>query len=815
MRYIPFLLTLVLLSALLWLLNSPQKAGDKALPPIGSFFNPFSGFWRNAEPLTGPGLADKINLPGLSGPVEVVYDDLLAPHVFAANLEDAVMVQGYVTAQHRLWQMDILTRRISGRLSEVLGQRTVSSDRMMRRRGMVFAAENELKKWQSDPAKMKIFEAFAAGVNAWVAQLRPAEYPIEFKLLNYKPEPWTPLKTALVLKSMAENLCSREDDLASTLTLQAFGRDTFDFLFPEWNPAQRPIVTDQGQWKSVATPKLAPSPVSYGRDSALSYVPDRQLPVGMRGLLGSNNWAVGPSRAAEGSPLLSNDMHLTLTLPAIWYQIQLHTPQQSTYGVSLPGAPGIIVGFNNNVAWGITNVSHDVSDWYRIAWTDASRTTYLLDGQPRQAEMRVETIGIQGQTPLLDTVRYTVWGPVTHHDPKHPLYDCALRWIAHDVPDKNIADFLQLNEAANYTDYQKALSAYASPAQNIAFASRQGDIAIQAQGKYPLRAKEQGRFVQDGSQSAHGWNGFIPQEYLPNQHNPAQGFVFSANQHSTSPGYPFYYLGGFDDTRGRRIHSRLDAMQKATVDSMKSMQLDNHSLMAADALPVLLRLLNREGLDPVAQTRLAELEKWDYRYEKDAIAPTLFSMWFDSTYHHTWDEMEALRQRKINVLLPETWRFIDLLKKDTANVFFDDRRTPQRETARLLVRRAFDEMVKNSAVEAAKNNLAWGQFRDFTIRHLGQIEPFGRKDVVVGGHGSAPNAISAAHGPSWRMIVQLKDTIKAVGVYPGGQSGNPGSRFYDNMVDAWAKGEYYDLLLLDKPEDAPAARVYRRQVFRP
>ncbi|HRI58977.1 MAG TPA: penicillin acylase family protein [Saprospiraceae bacterium] len=247
-RIIRFLFSLFLTGATLWLLYAPQKVGESTLPPLGAFFNPFSGFWKNAEPASGFS-PQNMNLPGLKGKVEVVYDDLLIPHIFAENKEDAVRVQGYITAQHRLWQMDIATRKASGRLSEVLGERTLNIDRMTRRRGMVFAAENNVLGWRKSPEGMRLLEAYADGVNAYIAQLSPADYPIEFKLLDYAPEPWSVLKSALIVEAMAETLCSGENDLASTNALAQFGRDTFNYLYPEWNPKQRPIIPDTGQWK--------------------------------------------------------------------------------------------------------------------------------------------------------------------------------------------------------------------------------------------------------------------------------------------------------------------------------------------------------------------------------------------------------------------------------------------------------------------------------------------------------------------------------------------------------------------------------------
>ncbi|MFN0013250.1 MAG: penicillin acylase family protein [Saprospiraceae bacterium] len=815
MRFVHFFLALSLTAGLVWLLQTPLRFGSVSLPVLGNFFNPFTGFWQNAEPVTGFSLQN-IQLPGLKGRVEVVYDDLLVPHIFAENTEDALRAQGFVTARHRLWQMDIATRKASGRLSEVLGERTLEIDRLARRRGMVFAAENALLGWRKSPEGMRLLEAYCAGVNAYLAQLTPAEYPLEFKLLGYAPEPWSPLRTALLVEAMAETLCSGENDLPATNALNLYGRDTFDYLYPAWNQKQRPIVPDTGQWTGQRT--TASAQPKYGSNETMP-PSDGKMAITERPdyILGSNNWAVDGSKTASGHPILCNDPHLNLTLPSIWFQLQIHTPEMNCYGVSLQGMPGIIIGFNENTAWGVTNVGHDVSDWYRIKWTDGTRTRYLLDGVERNADLHLEEIKIKGQAPLLDTVRYTVWGPVTHdYDKEHPLRDCALRWVTHEQPNPDeLKALLLLDSGKSYSDYRTALRGYECPAQNFVFASRTGDIAITVQGRLPVRAQEQGRFVLDGSKAASAWGGFIPMDQVPSLHNPARGFVFSANQHSTSPTYPYYYLSfEFDASRGRRIYDRLSTLKNATRDSMKTIQLDNFSQRAADALPVMLRLLDRNRLDADGRKMADELAAWNFRYDAESTAAPLYTMWFDSCYVLTWDEMATLRDQGTSVMTPERWRFIELLETDTASIFFDCLNTPRRESAADVVNDGFSKMQRYFR-DNPSERAPWAKFRPFAVRHIAQIDAFSRMDLEVGGHGSAPNAISRSNGPSWRMIVEIGELVEALGVYPGGQSGNPGSRYYDNMVDAWAAGEYYDLMFLNKPDAAPAEKVLARQTFLP
>jgi penicillin G amidase len=483
----------------------------------------------------------------------------------------------------------------------------------------------------------------------------------------------------------------------------------------------------------------------------------------------------------------------------------LHSPTLNVEGVTFPGLPGVVIGFNENVAWGVTNASHDVMDWYKINWTNANRTAYLVDGKEKSVEIQVETILIKGQTTLLDTVRYTDWGPVAYdYLYEHPLRDCAMRWVTHDGPDQNQMGFFSIMDAAkNYEDYRKALKGFDNPAQNFIFASKSGDIAMTVQGRLPLRSPQQGRYIQDGSKSENAWHGYIPETDLPFQKNPSAGYLSSANQRSVGTNYPYYYLGDFEDFRNRRINQRLSQMQNATIDTMKSMQLDNYSQLAADALPIMLKLMDTTTLNPAAKLAIANLKKWDYRYEKASDAPTLFDFWFNMIYTLTWDEMEAFEKGGQKMLFPEYWRFIYLLENDAKNDFFDLAHTPQKETAKEIVTDAFNKMLEETTKNALTKGFSWGKNKGFGITHLGFIKPFGRPDIEIGGAKSTPNAITKTNGPSWRMIVELGDTTKAIGIFPGGQSGNPGSPFYDNMLQDWVDGKYYDMVLYKTAAEVP------------
>ncbi len=812
MRTFIFLLSLILTVGLTVLSNVHNPFGT-ALPAMGKLLNPKTGIWTNTIPDDKVDL-NWVKLRGMQEPVKVVVDSRMTPHIFAQSLNDAAVAQGYITAKYRLWQMDMSTRAVSGRLSEILGERTLSHDLNQRRRGLVAAAENTLATWETRQDEHALIEAYTLGVNQYIEKLKPGEEPLEFKLLGYQPEPWTNLKTALMLKSMAETLSGRHHDLANTNTRAILGDSLFQDLFPEHNPEQSPVIpTAQEAFKAepptVDTLPLLPLP----SESIGGIVPPGSLPD-LPEFIGSNNWAVGPSKTLNGNPILCNDPHLGLSLPSVWFEIQIHTPECNAYGVSLPGTPGIAIGFNENIAWGLTNVGQDVLDWYQLKWVDDKKTAYYLDGSPRQVDIKIEEVNIRGRRkPLRDSIKYTVWGPVPFAaDSASPYQDMAMRWLALEKPTQRefyeLGTFLRLMQAEGLEDYKKALTGYDNPAQNFAFASREGDIAITVNGKFPEKADQQGRFIQDGSLSSSNWKGFIPRSKIPQMVNPERGFIASANQRSTSPDYPYYYNGSFDDYRGRYINRRLEALSDITIEDMIKLQTSSYSIEAEEALPALTALLDSFQLAPDEARHLEELKAWDFQFTANLKAPTLYELFMDSLYALSFDEFYAARD-SMEVRFPETWRFIQLLETAPTHPIFDQRNTPEVEQAPDLVKSAFSAAVKRLKELGENKEADWGKFNGARIMHLARIPSLSRGEVFTNGFHNAPNAVSKGHGPSWRMIVELGQEVKAYGIYPGGQSGNPASKYYDNMIETWAKGEYDELYFMKNETDLDFTPLYK------
>jgi len=795
MRYFRFLFTLLLTLGLIWFCSTSNPLGISPLPPLGKLLNPYGGFWQNAEAF-GEYPENSIAIPGLTGQVSVAYDTRLVPHIFAENLKDALMVQGYLTARHRLWQMDLTVRSGAGRLSEVLGEQTVEYDRFQRRRGLYRGAEASLKAWERAPDTMALMQAYTDGVNAYINGLKPKDYPLEFKILNYKPEPWTPVKSALVTKLNAAVLCFREQDVEASNTLAWLGKDVFDLLFPERPPRESVIVPDSlmmgDSIPAQALPAAPGRPTGFW-DVDLMPKPDPDL--------GSNNWAVSGKKTSSGYPILCNDPHLNLTLPSLWMEIQIHTPEMNVYGVSLPGLPGVILGFNKYVAWGWTNAEHDVLDWYEVDWTGPEKTHYLFGGEQRAATKVADTILVRGHKPVLDTVTFTHWGPVVYEDEDNPKRNLAMRWAALEEPEASELGFLLgMNAARTYEEFQKASSGFHFPGQNIVFASRDGDIAITVTGKFPLRQPGEGRFVQKGDDPANFWPGYIPFSELPRIKNPDRGFVASANQLSAGPYYPYYYTGDFNYYRGRFLERELAKRSNFTIHSMMDLQTSNYSLLAEEALPQMLHYLDSTRLNAIELGLVQLLGDWDHYFNISRVPAILFDEWWSSLDSTLWDEFYAAGDT-MAVLFPEKWKTVQLLQEDPANVFWDIRSTQQRETPQQTVTEAFRRAIRRIRPVLDEVNYDWGKHHAVHIQHLGMIDAFFADPLITGGHPESLNAIKRSNGPSWRMVVEMGPEVRAYGIYPGGQSGNPGSPYYDNFLDAWAKGLYYPLFFMNSVED--------------
>lgn len=804
MKYFKLLLALAVTVALILVLNI--KLGQA--PPFGKFLNPFTGFWQNAESVKA-WKDEEARLEGLKEKVKVYFDDRLVPHVFAKNDEDLYYMQGYITAKYRLWQMEVQTHNAAGRTSELVGEKTLENDRLQRRIGLGYGAEVAEAYIAKDPESQKLIAAYCKGVNAYINSLKPKDYPLEYKLLNYSPEEWKPVKVALLLKNMANMLSVYEYDIENTNFIAQYGEENFKKLYPETWPGDDPIVPAGTVFETPVAPAL---PADTGQSRLMSAATYHNVLQKPDEINGSNNWAVNGTKTKSGKPMLCNDPHLQLMLPSIWYEMHLVCPGMNVYGATLPGSPAVVIGFNDSISWGVTNAGRDVRDWYRLKFKDDTHNEYEYNGQWLKTERRIEHHKVSGKGEFLDTVLYTRFGPVVFDDSYGTAPNkkyLAMRWTAH-LPSNEFKTFYALNRGHNYNDYLKALENYTCPAQNFVFASRSGDIAIKQQGKFPIRSKasRQGEFISDGTTSVDEWTEFIPNPANPTSTNPARGFVSSANQHPTDSTYPYFYpgVGSYEQFRNRRINKILTEANGIDVPFMEKMQNDNYNLFAEEALPVLLRYLDSTKVTKDQQVALDRMRSWDYFNNPNATGAVYFEEWWITLRDSLWDEMS---DPKNPMKRPNQVATLAFLQSDSISPFYDLHTTPQPETRNELVTLCFINAMKKLATQYKNlNDVAdWGTHKATKVAHLAKIDALSSLNVYSGGNLGIINATNSSHGPSWRMIVD-EGNMQGYVVYPGGQSGNPGSKFYDNMVSTWAAGKYYQANFISTGEQLGNKKLF-------
>ncbi|HWR33192.1 MAG TPA: penicillin acylase family protein, partial [Chitinophagaceae bacterium] len=669
MRIVPFAISAVVTAGLVFIFNRPIGP----LPmPLGKFISPQHGFWQNAEPVKKSFNAE-LNLSGLKGKAEVYFDERLVPHVFAENDEDLYFIQGYLHAKFRLFQMDLQTKAAEGRASEIAGKKAIQYDKSQRRLGMRFAAENAMKEIEKDPQSLALFSAYTNGVNAYISSLTESELPVEYKLLNFKPEKWTNIRTALLLKMMAKMLSGEtEKDLPNTNAKSVFLPDELKMLYPQVPDSLEPIVP-----KGTAFEKPGIVPVQPSNADSLYF--SKKETVAVREISksdvanGSNNWVVAGRKTKTGVPILCNDPHLELSLPSIWYEMQLKTPTSNAYGVSLPGSPFIIIGFNDSIAWGVTNSQRDVKDYYEIKFKDNSKREYWFNGKWEPATLRKEEIKVKGGATVYDTVAYTIFGPVmfddSFFDELSNRRNLAIRWSAHDPSNEGMT-FFRLNRAKNYDDYAEAIKTFQCPGQNFVFASKTGDIAIWQQGKFPARWDRQGLYVMPGQDSSYMWQGFIPQAENPHSKNPERGFLQSGNQRPADSTYPYFIPGSYITPRAISITKQLSSMKMVTPEDMMKLQNNYFNVQASYLLPLLLKYTRENELNENAKRYFGFIKGWDLNADPGSKGQTVYDVWLNILSTAIWND--ELSKVKPEAPWPEDQTLIEALLKDSAFKFIDD-----------------------------------------------------------------------------------------------------------------------------------------------
>lgn len=790
MRHLSLFIWSIMTITLCYYLNNPIGP----LPAIGKVVSPSHGFWRLLEGEI-PELPEEVIHENLKDEVTVVWDENLIPHIYAQNDEDLYFVQGYITSSMRLWQMDFTTRAAAGRLSEIVGEATLELDLNTRRKGLELGTQKIMAVTLKEPYAKMAYEQYAKGVNAYINNLAEKNWPLEYRLLDMEPEPWSVLRTFRVANYMANRVDTRNNDIEYTNFLNAFDYASWQQLFEGYYSDEDPIVENPGGWDftPVIPEKIPTDTISAPSDFVETNKPDRAN--------GSNNWAVSPKRSATGNALFASDPHLGLSLPNLYFLSHLRTPEINTMGIFFPGVPGPIGAMNDSVAYGGTVSMRDLVDWYRVKFADDTKTKILVDGKEVNIIPRIEEIKIKGKPSVFDTIYYSPFGIIANHSEisakKNEAW--AYRWTGQDDNQVPIA-ILEMAKSNNWEEFTKGVKKFDAPHLNWAYADTQGNIGMYVAGSYLLRQGNEGLFLRDGTKSENIWSSYIPSEHAIQEFNPDRGFVSSANQYPVDRTYPYVINAfNFPSDRNKRINQMLRADSIVTVEDMKNFQFDNYVMEASDNLKFFLSTLNYEDMDEAEKAIYKDLSSWNLLANPELKAPAYFMRWRHEIWRLAWDE---LQDESTAFAYPTYYKTFSLLRNKPKLTWWDIDTTEVKEDATRLISTAFKQMHKyfDGWSKTHKDiEFNWANEKGTTLTHLTQLDAFGQQNVYSGGGFGIVNATGSRAGPVLRMIVELDPNgTKGWGIIPGGQSGNPGSLWYNNLTEPWAKGDYIDLDLYYK-----------------
>lgn len=771
-------------------------------------------WWFIYRPL--PQLDGSIGLPGLQQQVTVDRDNWGVPHIRAASVEDAAEAQGYVMAQDRLWQLDLLRRVARGQLSDILGKRTLEIDKDFRTLGLGRIADREETTLEPEPRKL--LEAYARGVNEFMKQ-HERNLPLEFSLLGYKPQPWKPADTLAISGYMYRTLAdTREREMNRAKVTARAGADRAKELFSIESPLDHfvvgdPNVPNDGSQRSATDPDedddddVQPDTVfkadlakPYGgpsENSAVDITSElaesveeflRASNKAVRAGLGSNNWVVGGAHTATGKPLLANDTHLELMMPCIWYEVHVTAPGWNVKGLALPGSPMIIIGHNDRIAWGFTNNGADVLDLYVETFNPAAPDEYRVKGAWAKAQVIDEAIRVKGRSDEHLQVTVTRHGPVVHREGDKGY---AMRWTATE-PGGLANSYSWLGKARNWKEFREAMKRVWGPAQNAVYADVEGNIGYIMAARVPIRKKGHGEVPVPGDTDDYEWTGYIPFEQLPQALNPDSGLIATANARVVGPNYKPYLTDRWEEPyRTARIYDLLHDRRDLRVEDMLKVQTDTYSyphVFLAEQLLAAAKTVKSN--DPRAQRLIDGLKDWNGIADANSASIAF---------------LFAVRNSALKLILEP------VLGEDTAlyqwrSTTFLQRTLTDRPSKWLpAAYKNYDELLFAAADDAVKklaenskgeriDDWAWKKFNSLDMFH-----PLGHNNVLKAflsitdkpqsGTIYSVRAASKTHGPAMRFVANPANWNESILLIPSGESGQPGSSHYSDQFSYWYEGK--------------------------
>jgi penicillin G amidase len=769
-------------------------------------------WWFVYRPL--PQLDGSVSVAGLQSEVTVERDKWGVPHIRAASVEDLAEAQGYVMAQDRLWQMDLLRRASRGQLSEILGPATIGVDKEFRVLNFGRAAQRDFD--QMDPEGRKVLEAYARGVNRFIEQ-HGSNLPMEFSLLKYGPTPWQPTDTLVIAGYMYRTLAdTRTSEMNRAIVTAKVSPEMARDLFSEASPLDHFVVGDPNVEKNPHDLSRANSDdddddmdfddvIKAGREvpaaPAESSAPDitslfarqikdwlRESQRDIRHSLGSNNWVVSGAHTATGKPLLANDTHLELSIPPIWYEVHLTAPGWNVKGFTLPGAPLVVIGHNDRLAWGFTNNGADVQDLYIETFNPANPDEYRVNGKWKKADVYDEVIKVKGAADEHLRLVVTRHGPVVEQD-GGKYY--SMRWTALE-PGGLSNSYFWLGKAQNWNEFLGIMKTAWGPAQNTVYADVDGNIGYIMAARVPIRKKGRGDVPAAGDTDQYEWTGYIPFEQLPKSFNPESGFIVTANARVVGPDYKPYLTDNWEEPyRTARIYDLLNDKHDLRPEDMLEVQADTYSIPHAFLAE---QLVAAAKVAPPKDPRARKLIEMSKDWNGIADANSIVVPFLESTLY-----------RALNLILePKLGKDAD--KYEGRKINFLQRTLTERPARWLPAEyKNYDELLSAAADLAVKRleertkdanpeNWPWKRFNYLDVLH-----PLGREGVLKwllsitdqpqSGTDWSPRAASRDHGPAMRFVANTANWDESIILITAGQSGQPGSEHYRDQFSYWFEGK--------------------------
>jgi len=741
-----------------------------------------------------PKIDGETSVKGLGQSVEIIRDANGIPHIFAADDRDAAFALGYVHAQDRLLQMELMRRFGAGRLAEVVGAPAVRIDRMARTLGMYRRSQMSFKHLR--PETRAGLQAYAAGVNAFLAT-HDGALPLEFQLLGITPEPWKPADSLVWGRIMATSLAINwRSELLRAYLAQRIGPKAIPDLWPP-DPGDVPVtIPSRTSRRSEGFKGLELGPVLAA------------IPEAFKGGA-SNAWAVSGRHTKSGKPILANDPHLQIRTPILWYLVHIETPKGRIVGATTAGVPTVLLGHNGHIAWGFTNTYADTDDVFIETVDPADPSRYLIPEGSRPFIERTETIKVKSARPVTIRVRETRHGPILNAIigesarsaiPKGRVLALAAPWLRDD--DTTADALLALNSARNWSQFKTALRRWTSPPQNITYADTSGAIGLFTPGLIPIRRSGQGYMPANGATGENDWVGFIPFDELPQTRNPSSGRVINANNRLTGPSYKHFLSHEWGDHfRAARIAKLLAQPAKHDLASMARIQADHFSRMSGEILPLFLKV---QATTARGRDAIGRLRRWNRQMDRSRPEPLIFMAWLREANRALYaDELGTLfegywgaRPKVVRHMLTKATRWCDVVG------------TPANETCEsrmaLALERALTDLEKRYGDEI--ENWRWGRAHFADFRHpvfnfIPLLRDIGNLKIPSNGDGYTVNKASPVfrntrspfaqrHGPGFRALYDLADLERSRFVISTGQSGNPFSRHYGDFVQRWRDVRY-------------------------